>query len=510
MNRKTNSLLIKILFLFYAIVIVSCTSPSDEKAEILFKTQCARCHELPDINALPKKIWKTGVLPEMAALMGLIDNSNDPYKSHSVSEQIAMRQTGIYPNQPQLSLQDWTLLKDYIIRMAPDSLEAEGTIQNPSELIQFTSKQINIDSTLGSYITFLKYNQSNNTILLADTSGKLLEYNAMENSIKTILQKSTPITDYFKADEIELVTLVGILHPSEIKKGNIDIHSKNKIEQLPFTLHRPVNTLVKDLNNNGQKEIVVSEFGHLTGSLSLLYTVTGLNRQKKTLLNQPGTIRTIAKDMNNDGKLDLVTLASQGRESITILYQQDSLEFNADPVIKFSPVYGTSWFELLDYDGDGDDDIITAHGDNADKSFVPKPYHGLRIYINDGENKFEEKYFCPINGATRLVAHDFDQDGDIDFGVLSTFPDYQKKPEFSFLYLENINSKDFHFKPFTTKNTTQGKWLLMDTGDFNSDGDLDIVLSSFTYAFNKTPDSLMNYWLKSDVDIMILDNTTIP
>jgi hypothetical protein len=38
-------------------------------------------------------------------------------------------------------------------------------------------------------------------------------------------------------------------------------------------------------------------------------------------------------------------------------------------------------------------DIITAHGDNADYSNIPKAYHGIRIHINSGNNKFAENSF---------------------------------------------------------------------------------------------------------------------
>jgi hypothetical protein len=42
-----------------------------------------------------------------------------------------------------------------------------------------------------------------------------------------------------------------------------------------------------------------------------------------------------------------------------------------------------------------------------------------------------------MNGASRLVARDFDKDGDMDFGIISTFPDYERHPEHRFVYLEN-------------------------------------------------------------------------
>ena len=254
----------------------------------------------------------------------------------------------------------------------------------------------------------------------------------------TIHTAQNAVVDYIEKDTVSYITDIGILDPSELSTGKIIAAYKDGYVTIPDTLHRPVNNLVVDLNNDGFEEMVVSEFGYLTGELSLLYINEQGTYSKKTLLSQPGTIRSIAKDMDGDGKLDIVAITSQGDESITILYQKDNLTFRSDKVIRFSPIYGSSWFELLDYDGDGDDDIITVNGDNADKTYVHKPYHGLRIHLNDGNNQFTESYFYPLNGATRFVANDFDQDGDIDFTIISTFPDYENNPDYSMVYLENL------------------------------------------------------------------------
>ena len=130
----------------------------------------------------------------------------------------------------------------------------------------------------------------------------------------------------------------------------------------------------------------------------------------------------------------------------------------------------------------------------------------MRIHINDGNNNFEEKYFYQLNGATRLVAHDFDQDGDIDFGVISTFPDYENGPEFSFVYLENIKEDKFTFKPYTFKESNLGRWFLLDKGDIDNDGDMDIILSSFTYVFTPVPKYLSKLWKEKNIDLMLLEN----
>ncbi|WP_373519209.1 FG-GAP repeat domain-containing protein [Pricia sp.] len=508
MNKKRG--LIWTIILSIGLLAASCSSPQEKKAITLYKTQCASCHLLPAIQDLPKHIWENGVLPDMAARMGIIDSTNNPYKGLSFDEQYAIKQTGIYPNKPQLSLHDWELLKSYIITIAPDSLVSGIDSSSRDELAQFVPRPIRLDSSAGAFITFLKYDGQDNSVIIADLNGNLLRRKIKMGETETLTKTGEAITSYTEKNGFAYITHTGYLNPSEIARGNIQIKSNHTLAQIPIVFHRPVHTLVQDLDEDGQDELVVSEFGNLTGALSLLSKEKDQEYEKKILLNRPGSIRTLSKDMNDDGKKDLIALTSQGKESIVILYQQNNLEFNAHPVINFSPVYGTSWFELIDYDGDGHDDIITVHGDNADQSYVQKPYHGLRIHINDGQNRFTEKYFYALNGATRVVARDFDQDGDVDFGVLSTFPDYKQTPEFSFVYLENENSENFQFKPYTFQDSKLGRWLLMDAGDVDKDGDDDIVLSSFTYVFTPVPKEVTHLWETSNVDLMVLENKLVP
>jgi len=401
------------------------------------------------------------------------------------------------------------LLEDYIIRLAPDSLISEENLPLNKELFQFSSMPISLDSIEGSFITFLEFQEENNTLLIGDMLGNLFQYDFLKNETTPIDHFDSAVISFVEKKNMSYTTTVGKLDPSEIPSGRIVATQNGISKSVGGILHRPVNTLAIDLNRDGRDELVVSEFGNLTGSLSLLVQNDNLQFKKQVLLNQPGTIRVLAKDMNKDGRDDLVVLTSQGDESITFLYQEDSLKFRAEKVIRFSPVYGTSWFELIDYDGDGYDDIITVNGDNADKSYIHKPYHGMRIHINDGTNNFEEKYFFSLNGATRLVAEDFDRDGDVDFGVLSTFPNYKSNPEYSFVYLENKNEKDFEFIPHTCKASELGRWFLMDAADIDSDGDVDIILSSFTYVFTPVPDSISQLWDEKNVDILLLENTLI-
>ncbi|HEA28415.1 MAG TPA: hypothetical protein ENH91_00210 [Leeuwenhoekiella sp.] len=488
-------------------ILVCCNTPTPkEKGAQLFNNYCASCHIAPSVHDLPKNIWANNVLPEMGARLGVQDSGYDPYKRLTFVEKSTIKMEHIYPDEPIISKEDWELLKSYVIDLAPDSLEINYPPNAPSELSQFSPEPISLDSFPGSFITFMDYDESSQKLNLGDTRGNVYSYDFDEKETVPIGNFGNNVVDYTEKGGIQYSTSIGQLRPSELSSGRIFINANNETTRLPQELHRPVKTLVADLNKDGNEELVISEFGYFTGELAL-FTKTENDEYKKTiLLGQPGNNRVIAKDMNRDGKLDLIVQTAQADEGITILYQENNLEFTAEKVIRVSPLYGSSWFELVDYDGDGYDDIITVNGDNADNSRVLKPYHGLRIYINDAGNHFEETYFYAMNGATRLVARDFDKDGDIDFGIISTFPDYKRQPEHTFIYLENTDAEDYKFTPYSFKASQVGKWFLMDAGDVDQDGDEDIILSSFSQSFTKIPDSLSNLWYENNVDLMVLKN----
>ena len=500
------SIFIIVLFCLISCKKTSTPQSSDKRAVELLNTQCATCHNAPSPLDLPKDLWKNAVLPEMGARMGIYNSKYNPLAGFSFSEQEQIIKTGIYSRKAIISNEDWALLQEYIINSAPDTLATISHAPLKKGLPQFTIKPIDLDSVPGSSICFIEVNNDNGSIVTANLSGKLSNYNYDTDEIYDINSYRSPITSHIQKDSIDYVTTIGFLNPSELSKGVIHKVSGDSVQQIVTDLHRPVYTSVYDFNNDGKDELLVSEFGHLTGALSLWRKKDNNGYEKKILLDQPGIIRTIVKDMNNDHKMDIVLMSSQGNEGVSILYQTDVLSFRMERVLRFNPVYGSSWFELIDYDGDGDDDIITVNGDNADKTYIHKPYHGMRIHINDGKNNFEEKHFYPMHGATRFVADDFDGDQDIDFALLSSFPDYDKHPDFSFVYLENIDAKSYEFETYGLEDPSMGRWLLLDSGDIDNDGDQDIVLSSFTYYFTPVPTDLNQKWKKSNTDILVLEN----
>ena len=116
----------------------------------------------------------------------------------------------------------------------------------------------------------------------------------------------------------------------------------------------------------------------------------------------PGAIRAIVNDANGDGRPDIWVLMAQAEEGIYLFLNQGGGEFLGNELLHFPPIYGTSYFEFADFNNDGHPDILYTCGDNADfTTGVLKPYHGVYLFLNDGKNHFEQKWFYPFTAAIK-------------------------------------------------------------------------------------------------------------
>lgn len=500
LKKKRSLFLIIMAIIFSSAVLMFLVSPQQEQRKKLtnlenkYSVHCGSCHLTPNPANIPKAIWENKVLPEMAKRMGIINPEDKAYK-YSEEEKL----NNGYLETPLLDSLEWKEIRDYILKIAPDRVpntpirKGRGTA-----LTQFNSflKVLDNDKPSGGIVN-IKLDDVTNKLLISNIYGQLFEWNNPSQIESTL---KSPIASSILKDDTLYLTEIGIMNPSEIAQGVIYRVDSDTITPLFKDLHRPVYSEINDLNEDGEKEIIICEFGHLTGELSLLVK-NGTAFEKKTLLALPGSIKVEVIDMNGDGKKDIVALFAQGREGIYIFYQKENLEFKVEQVIMMQPEYGSSWFSMLDYNNDGHQDILLANGDNADYSRFLKPYHGVRLFINNGENKYKEEWFYPINGATRILVEDFDQDGDVDFAVLSFFPDLTNCPEEGFVYLENRDPDNYFFVPHISQDAKNGNWLVMDKGDFDQDGDVDIMLGNFRmFPANR-------FKSEKKYDLLYLENT---
>jgi hypothetical protein len=229
-----------------------------------------------------------------------------------------------------------------------------------------------------------------------------------------------------------------------------------------------------DLDGNGTPDAVVCEFGHHTGSLSLY--ADGDPKRRTVLSPTPGARRTEVRDMDRDGRPDILALMAQGDERLSLFRNLGKGRFQEKVLLRFPPLQGLSHFELADFDGDGRLDVLMTNGDNWDYSAVRKPYHGIRIFLDKGSLDFKEAWFQPFYGASKAMAADMDGDGDLDISGISFYDD-PADPARGFLCLENLGG--LHFRPWSVPAAGCGKWLTMEACDLDGDGRKDIVLGSY-------------------------------
>jgi hypothetical protein len=297
-----------------------------------------------------------------------------------------------------------------------------------------------------------------------------------------------------------LLTCMGSVFPNNDKSGQLlGVNPATQKAGLPLLdkLARPVQA------HRFGNDYLVNNFGHLAGDLSV-YNDKG--EVSKILRKEPGCIRSMLFDWNKDGKKDVLAMFAQGVEGIYLYTNKGNGNYEERRLMQFLPVNGSSWFEIEDVNKDGHPDIVYACGDNADYSVILKPYHGIYIYLNDGKDNFRQSWFYPINGAYRFMLRDFDMDGDLDMVSISFFADYLQQPEEALVYFENTGN--LNLKPFRIKGYNIGRWLTMDAGDVEGDGDEDVVLGNFSQgpqSFMSTDDAAR--FAKGTPLIMLVNRT---
>ncbi|HEY8938113.1 MAG TPA: VCBS repeat-containing protein, partial [Cyclobacteriaceae bacterium] len=342
-------------------------------------------------------------------------------------------------------------------------------------------------------------------IFAGTRSSMLYQYNNKFVLEDTFKLNSPPSSILFGKQNEFIISNMGIMDPNDRAVGEIIRLKNNTSELLVDSLKRPVFIEQADLDNDKKADFVVCEFGNYTGALTAYKNLGDDRYEKHIIFSLPGARKIIARDVNHDGLTDLIVLMTQGDEQIALLTNSGNFNFRITTLLRFPPVYGSSFMEITDFNHDGNFDILYTNGDNADYSTILKPYHGVRVFMNDGKNKFNESWFYNMHGASQALARDFDSDGDIDIAAISFFPDFDNHPEDGFIYFENTGTT---FKAHTTPQARNGRWLVIDAADVDQDGDCDLLLGALNFN-SKVPPALYQAWSSKKTSILYLKNTTI-
>ncbi len=455
-----------------------------EKGKVLTATHCQSCHLLPDPSLLDTKSWEDGVLPAMGPRLGIFSYGFNLYPS---SRNDVYLHEGYYPSKPVLNNLEWQNIIDYYTAISPDTMPAQQRSKKIKSGLSIFKVQLPqyIYSSPGICLTEIDTTSFPHQLYLFDLSSKyIFRYNNQLVLIDSVKTDAT-ITDIDFHSDTMLACDINIINPNNGKFGKAHYilkDSKGRLEvdttAIFDNLERPVQINACDLNNDKKTDYLICEFGNLTGALSWMENKGANKFVRHVLRSEPGAIKTYLEDVNGDGLTDVWALFTQGDEGISLFINKGNGKFEHQQILRFPPIYGSTWFEFADFNNDGLKDIVYTCGDNADYSMVLKPYHGVYIYLNQGNNHFTQKYFFPINGCYKAMARDYDQDGDLDIAAIAFFADFALQPEEGFVYLKNEGN--FEFTALTIPECTTGRWLTMDAADLDGDNKIDIVLGNFS------------------------------
>lgn len=466
---------------------------------------CGSCHQFPQPELLDKKTWLTGVLPNMAMRLGLRLPGQDTLRPLSAEEEQAIRPLNIYPETPQLSLADWQHIVRYYEQTAPAEplpQPAHKPIQNGLPL--FGASGVTLGDKPAPQTTLLKYNKNTAQLYVGDAQNTIYVLDRQFRITDTWLVDTPPADIDFPKQAAPRLLTVGVFNPSDQQLGRLmSLTRTSKPGSPPVnikSLPRPVQFAAGDLNADGKEDLVICGFGNHAGKL---FWYDGFDPTKEHILKAaPGARKAIIADFNRDKKPDIMVLMAQAREEVSIFYNEGNGRFREKVVLRFSPLFGASYLELADFNRDGYPDLLLTNGDNWDYSAVDKNYHGVRVYLNDKKDNFTQAWFYPMYGASKAVARDFDEDGDLDIAATSFYANLPQ-PEQSFVYFSNEGR--LNFTPFSTPEAAAGKWLTMETADFDGDGDLDIVLGSYFHTMGEMTQLLFK-GITTFPQLLVLEN----
>jgi len=453
----------------------SCNGPRKSEGEKLARTYCAACHEFPEPALLDKKTWLTGVLPQMAPRVGVHGKSLFDEMSRNPL-------MVVLPNA--VSDKDWEKIVAYYRELAPDTLPPQSLPAPVTVDPDFFKTGPFVPRMQSSaIITLLKIDSIHQRLFVGEAGSNRLRIFDWNRRLMSSLTLGSPPTDLIVDGDSVLVLESGILDPNDQPKGTLVKYEFAGADSLRSprvvidSLFRPVFVQQFDFDKDGVNEFLICEFGNNRGRLAL-YKYDGSRYQRQVLDPSPGAIHFEIRDMTGDGAPDIVALFAQGDERIVLFENDGKGNFSGRQRIlaRFPPVYGSMYFSMHDFNGDGNLDILYVNGDNFDYSRVLKPYHGIRILENDGKNNFHERYFFPVYGAARAVVADFDRDGDLDILATGNFADFERHPERGIMFFENIGQ--YKFRPYAFSIASSNQWNLMAMGDLNKDGWPDVVIGA--------------------------------
>lgn len=251
---------------------------------------------------------------------------------------------------------------------------------------------------------------------------------------------------------------------SSITYSQIEFQEKIIVDE-SYTTRNAIISQTSDIDGDGDIDIITSGF-----DLNWYENIDGKGSFgiKKTIFKNFKANSLYAIDYDMDGDMDIITTKSYN------IYVFENIDGNGDFNLKTTITRNgrdgkNSYIHIIDIDGDNDKDIISSYVGLYSSS----PYTRTNIvwHENIGGNFSTENIISTINVSKNIesiYAEDLDGDGDMD--IISAFYDDNK-----ISWFENIDS-NFGSEIIITTTVEGVKSVL--AHDMDNDGDIDIISAS--------------------------------
>jgi hypothetical protein len=459
------------------ITLLNFACSSKKTGEELAKENCSSCHKFPDPSLLDKKTWNDQVLLDMSYRLGMRNKFELAAKMTEEQFQKAV-DLNIFPDKPVMSIEDWQAIVDYYVTNAPQTPLPQKAKSPISTLtLHFKKEDFLSPSQIQGRVTSIKVHPTKSEAWIGMNTNETVILNS-KLQVSSVLRTPSPNVNTTFFEGKTYLLSIGKTLPNDEKLGYLfQVNSGGKLATLVDGLKRPVDMQVADFNGDGAMDYLLCEYGYQAGQL---VWVDGKSKERHILKSEPGARNVIINDLSKDGKPDILVLMAEAKEGVSVFINKGQGLFVEKPLLQFESVWGSSFMEVADLNQDGFDDIVISNGDNADNSNTKKAYHGVHLFQNDGKNNFKETYFYPAYGATKTLARDFDGDGDLDLAMIAFFSENDKGKNESFLYFQNQGKLQFQVSNLHLPD--DARYMSMDAGDFDKDGDIDLLLGNFQFG----------------------------